>query len=259
LFLTLCPALPWPCELRTAAAAVGTTWWAAASITVLCCWVLVPAWLLALRHEVAIGHVQDAVLIGLGGLVWLLAAANCYQRAAQAKSAVSRTTVTAAQLEDVLPGGITALAPSSEQFFAPQPSTCLPVLEEDKGQHAPTKKSHVSNTSSRPAEGSSPGASNAAGADHQAQKAKAASSGGAMSSSRYSSIIAEIQMLQRAVYGNSGVRPGTGWPVDVMVQDLAKLCKIVGLAWKSASTGGKPPPPEQLHSLVEELKRSLGV
>ena len=73
-------------------------------LQVLCCWVLVPAWLLALRHEVAIGHVQDAVLIGLGGLVWLLAAANCYQRAAQAKSAVSRTTVTAAQLEDVLPG-----------------------------------------------------------------------------------------------------------------------------------------------------------
>ena len=34
LFLALCPALPWPCELGTAAAAVGTTWWAAASITV---------------------------------------------------------------------------------------------------------------------------------------------------------------------------------------------------------------------------------
>ena len=96
------------------------------------------------------------------------------------------------------------------------------MLEEDNGQHAPIRKSHVSNTSSRPAEDIPPGANNAAGADHQAQKAKAASGGGVTSSSRYSSIIAEIQMLQRAVYGNSGVRPGTGWPVDVIVQDLAK-------------------------------------
>jgi hypothetical protein len=43
-----------------------------------------------------------------------------------------------------------------------------------------------------------------------------------MDNPKHLSIIADIQMLQRAVYGKSGVRPGTGWPMDVVVQDLAK-------------------------------------
>jgi hypothetical protein len=74
-------------------------------LQVLCCWLLIPAWLLVLRHEVGVGHVQVAVLLGMGGLLWLFAAGDWYQRAAQAKSAVSKATVTATQLDSVLPGG----------------------------------------------------------------------------------------------------------------------------------------------------------